>query len=326
MSDEKRLSISSGEPRESRDSRESRAMSRRDLFTGGGVVVAAVAAGCAKSSPPSPSTGDASAAARTPASPNVVRVASVPTAVEGNLLPTLIAEFEKQSALKVQLSSNDDVYGLARSGFVDLAVSHYGHRDAEAFVMDGFGEWPRTLFSNQMALLGPPSDPARVRDVHDAGEAFKRIAASKSLFVLNHIDGVKYLTEVLWNAAGRPDRTGWLLDEGRRKDDAIRYASERGAYSFWGLTPFLRLKRETPAVNLEPLLTGDPLLQRMLVSIIVKPSKTPGVNVAGAMALQSFLLAPATQARIREVRYPGAESVQWVPGGRHNRTAILPLT
>ena len=90
--------------------------------------------------------------------------------------------------------------------------------------MDGFGEWPRTLFSNQMALLGPPSDPAKVRGLQDLGEAFKRISTTKSPFVVNHIDGVRYLTEILWHAAGRPDRSGWLLDEGRQKDAAaIRF-------------------------------------------------------------------------------------------------------
>lgn len=315
MSDEKGQSDSSVK---------SRAMSRRDLFTGGTMVMAAVAASCSKPSPPG-STAAAPLAPDPARGSNVVRVASVPTAVEGNLLPVLIAEFEKQSPYKVHLSSNDDVYGLARNGFVDLAISHYGHKNAEAFVMEGFGEWPRTLFSNQMALLGPPSDPAKVRDLQDVGAAFRRIAETKSPFVVNHIDGVRYLTEVLWNAAGKPDRAGWLIDDGRRKDDAIRYAAERGAYSLWGLTPFLRLQRET-RVNLEPLVMADPLLQRMLVAIIVKESKTAGVNTAGATALQTFLLSPSTQARIRDVRYPGAEGVQWVPGARHNRTAILPMT
>jgi tungstate transport system substrate-binding protein len=290
-------------------------VSRRALVAEGtAVLAAALAAGCAKA-PPSPSVSSA----------KVVRVVSVPTAVEGNLLPTLVAEFEKSAPYRVQLAASDDVYTLAKGGHVDLAVSHYGHKDAEAFVMDGFGEWPRTLFSNQMALLGPPSDPANIRGLEDAGEAFKRIAATKSPFVVNHIDGVRYLTEVLWNAAGKPDRAGWLLDEGKRKDEAIRYAAERGAYAFWGLTPFLRLQRGAK-VALEPLVTGDPLLQRMLVSIVVREAKTPGVNAGGALALQSFLLSPATQARIREIRYPGADGVAWVPGGRHNRTAILPVT
>jgi tungstate transport system substrate-binding protein len=257
------------------------------------------------------------------ADPSVVRVASVPTAVEGNLLPTLIAEFEKTSKLRVVLTPTEGVYELARDGKVDLAISHYGHKHAEAFVMDGFGEFPRTLFSNQMALVGPPSDPARIRGLLDAGQAFRRIAETKSPFVVNGIDGVRYLVDILWNAAGRPNKDGWFIDEGRKKDDAILAASQRGAYSLWGLTPFLRLD-STVHLKLEPLVLGDPLLQRMLVSIVVRPTKVRGVNVEGAHALENHLLAPATQAQIREVPYPGASAVFWVPAGRHNRTGMLP--
>jgi len=310
--------------KEPRTSRPQRALKRRDLLEGatGGVLLSTLpvlAAACSKPS----GSGPAPAAQSTGAAALLVRVASVPTAVEGNLLPTLVAEFEKQSTMKVELTSHNDVYTLARTGFADLVVSHYGHRDAEAFVLAGAGEWPRTLFSNQMALVGPPSDPAKVRDLPDAGEAFRRIAATKSPFVLNHIEGVQYLTEVLWNAAGRPDRAGWFIDAGKQKDEAIRLASDKGAYSLWGLTPFLRAHHESP-LRLEPLVLADPLLQRMLVSIIVKPTSAASTNVAGATALQTFLLSPATQARIRTVRYVGAEHVQWVPAGRHNRTAMLP--
>ena len=46
----------------------------------------------------------------------------------------------------------------------------------------------------------------------------------------------------------------------------------------------------------------------------------------GAKALEAYLLSPVTQARIREVRYPGATHCTWTPGGRHNRTAMLPKT
>ena len=252
-----------------------------------------------------------------------LRVVSVPTAVEGNVLPSLIAEFKKSSALRVELTSTDDVYGQARTGNADLAISHYGHKHAEQFVMDGFGEWPRTLFSNQMALLGPRSDPAKVRGLEDVGEAFRRIAQTRSPFVLNDIDGVRYLTELLWNVAGKPDRAGWFLDDRKfRKVEAIHLAEQKQGYVFWGLTPFLREK----SITLEPLVVGDPLLQRMLVSIIVKPAKVAGVNAEGALAFQSFLLQPDTQARVRECRYPGDAKITWVPGGRHNRTAMLPKT
>jgi tungstate transport system substrate-binding protein len=294
---------------------------RRVLFKlGCASAVAAALPGCAKKESKSEPAVTAPAKA---VESTVVRVASVPTAVEGNLLPALVEDFEHASGLRVSLTASDGVYELARDGKVDLAISHYGHKHAEGFVMDGLGEFPRTLFSNQMALVGPPSDPAGVRGLTDVGEAFRRIATTKSPFVVNGIDGVRYLVEVLWNAAGRPAKEGWLFDEGRRKDDAIRAASDRGAYAFWGLTPFLRLDRAAH-LNLEPLVLADPLLQRMLVSIIVRPTKVPGVNESGARALQNFLLSPATQARIREVRYPGATAVFWVPAGRHNRTGILP--
>jgi tungstate transport system substrate-binding protein len=258
-----------------------------------------------------------------PADAGVVRVASVKTAVEGDILPTLIAGFEKTSHYRVDLISGESVYTWAREGKADLVISHYGHREAEDFVLDGLGEWPRTLFSNQMALVGPPADPAGIRALEDVGEAFRRIAASKSKFVLNDIDGVRYLTEILWNAAGKPERSGWFLDEGHRKDGAIERASAMGAYTFWGMTPFLRLSGQTH-LELEPLVLADPLLQRLMVSVVVKPAKVPGVNAEGARALQAHLLAPATQAQIRSIRYPGDKRVCWVPAGRNNRSAFLP--
>ncbi len=65
----------------------------------------------------------------------------------------------KQCTLKVSITTAIliDLYTQARAGKVDLAISHYGHREAEQFILDGLGEWPRTIFSNQVALVGPPS-------------------------------------------------------------------------------------------------------------------------------------------------------------------------
>ena len=255
--------------------------------------------------------------------PAIVRVASVKTAVEGQVLPALVEQFERTAPFRVRVTTGTAVYDLARAGKVDLVVSHYGHHDAEAFVLDGLGEWPRTIFSNQMALVGPPSDPANVRGLDDAGLAMRRIAESKSKFLVNDIDGVRYLTEILWHAAGRPPREGWMIDVGVSKDGAIQRAAELGAYTLWGLTPFLR-SGAVKQVALEPLVLADPLLQRMLVSIIVRPGGTRRINRAGALAFQSFLLAPSTQAMIRTIHYPGKGAVAWVPAGRHNRTEVLP--
>ena len=88
----------------------------------------------------------------------------------------------------------------------------------------------------------------------------------------------------------------------------------------WGLCPFLRLKRQAP-VALEPLVTDDPILQRVMVSTVVNPKKTAGVNLEGAKAFQNYLIAPATQARIRAFRYSDFERQAWWPAGRHNNAS-----
>jgi tungstate transport system substrate-binding protein len=254
----------------------------------------------------------------------VVRLYSVVTPIEGGLYGDLLPDFEHQTGYQVKLTAHSpDVYGPARAGKADLVVSHYGHKDAEAFVLDGFGSWPETVFFNPMALLGPPSDPSQIRGLTDVAEAFRRIATTNSPFVVNNIEGVRYLGEILWNAAGRPDRTGWYQDRGLREHDAITSAAQQTGYTFWGLTPFLTAQQQR-GVALEPMVLQDPLLQRIMVSIRVMPKHAPGVNTRGAAALQQYLLEPRTQARIRAFRYPGIDQQIWWPAGRDNASAFLP--
>jgi ABC-type tungstate transport system permease subunit len=68
-----------------------------------------------------------------------------------------------------------------------------GHEGVEPFILAGLGLWPHPVFANQMVLLGPPRDPAHIRNLTDAAEAFRRIAATKSLFLSNAGAGAKYL-------------------------------------------------------------------------------------------------------------------------------------
>jgi tungstate transport system substrate-binding protein len=168
-----------------------------------------------------------------------------------------------------------------------------------------------------MALLGPPSDPARVRNLTDAVEAFRRIAASRSPFLVNNSEGAQYLEEILWRSAGIDPKAGWHIPSEARGPAAAREAAARGAYIVWGLPPFLRLKRQG-GLNLEPLVVADPVFQRIMVAIVVNPGKVPGVNADGAKAFETFLIAPATQARIRAFRYPDFDRQAWWPAGRHN--------
>lgn len=257
----------------------------------------------------------------TPAS--LVRLSSVVSPQDGGLYDDLLPDFEQQTGYQVELATGQDVYGPARDGQADVVLSHYGHKDAQAFVQDGFGQWPQPIFSNQLALLGPPEDPAQIQDLTDLVEAFRRIAKTQSPLIANDIKGVNYLTEILWNAAGSPEKEGWYSDQGLQGQDAIAEAAQQGGYVFWGLTPFLRTQQQDE-VELQPLVLNDPLLQRIMVTVGVNPDKVAGVNVEGVTAFQQYLLAPATQARIRAFRLPGIDQQIWWPAGRTNASYALP--
>ena len=74
---------------------------------------------------------------------------------------------------------------------------------------------------------------------------------------------------------------------------------------------------------MKALVTDDPLFQRLMVTVVVQPETIKGVNVEGAKALERFLIAPETQARIRAFRVPGFDGQVWWPAGRNNSGAFL---
>lgn len=251
----------------------------------------------------------------------VVRVAVVNT--PDVLLNALLPAFQEESGYRVALQVTEGAYEIARAGRADLVIAHFGHGGTEAFVTDGLGRWPRMVFSNQAVIAGPPRDPVGIRGMADAVEAFRLMVRRGGEFIVNNAPTEKYLAETLWEASGRPSKTGWWLDLGLRDQAAVEAASARGAYTLWGLVPFVRLQADNRDLRLEAMVTQDSLLQRVMVAVVVNPARVQGVNEAGALALQRFLLAPATQARIRQFRHHDLPGQSWWPTGRFNAAAQL---
>jgi tungstate transport system substrate-binding protein len=238
--------------------------------------------------------------------------------VPDDVVRPLMPEFSKQFGQQAEIVyTGNDPFAVARDGKADLVIVHYGHEGVAPFVTGGLGLWPHAVFANQIALIGPPSDPAHARGLADAAEAMRRIAATRSRFVVNNSAGNRYVEEILWTRAGNPAKGDWYLDRHSQGPQAARDAAKEGAYTLWGVPPFLRLKRQSP-LNLEPLVTADSIFQRIMVAIVVNPQKVSGANDAGAEAFQSFLQAPSTQARISAFRYPDLDQQVWWPAGRHN--------
>ncbi len=281
-----------------------------------------------------------------------VRLAVVPAPEETGLLRALLPDFERESGYRVDVYAGEDAYDVAKAGKADLVIAHYGHQGTEPFMTQGLGLWPRAVFGNQIVLIGPAGDPARIRGFQDASAAFRRIALSGgSRFVSNNSAVMKYVESILWEAAGRPAKDSWFVDQRLSEADGMALAAEMKAYYIFALPPFLTWKQEcldtaqaanTGRLPLGPLLVSgrssdpapcdmDALLiagsmpHRIMMSIVVNPQRIPAVNLSGATALQEYLLRPAVQARIESFRDPRSEYQIWKGAALHNSPAGLGL-
>lgn len=259
------------------------------------------------------------------AAPNkeVVRIAAVHTPVYTGLLDGLLKDFRKETGLKVEIYRGTDVYERARSGMADIVISHYGKPGADEFVLNGFGFWPKTVFSNQAVIIGPGSDPANIRGLTSGAEAMRRISKAKAPFIAQNLPGIDYLTTVFWEASGRPHKKGWFQKTDRAKGKAVKFADQKNAYIMWGAFPFLRFKAKH-RTSLEIMVSADSSMQRVMATILVNPKKVKDVNFDGAKALEGFLLRPQIQARIAAYRWKDSNLQLWWPAARHNNPGILP--
>lgn len=294
----------------------------------GGAAVGALLVACeASPSGGQPPTVAASGAASvaplaTAADPKIVRLSSVVIPQESGLYAALLPEFEKRTGLKVEIATGQDVYGPARAGKADLVLSHYQHSGVLPFVQEGFAEFPRTVFSSPGALIGPAADPAGVRNATDIVDAFARIDRSGAKFIVNDQEGLRYIADVSRRVAGLVANERYV-DGGTRGPDAMRAAAQGGAYTMWGLVPFLRLKQQQRQMPLEPLFMNDQMLKSLMVTVVVSAAKVPGVNTAGARSLEKYFAEAATQAKIRAFRMNGLDAPVWWPAAHDNEGTLV---
>ena len=267
-------------------------------------------------------TGLLHAAAQTPPPSKVVRLFAEPTEFDSGLLDALLADFQAKTGFQVRHITGKDTYEQAMAGNVDVMLSHYRHRGLGAFVSQGYGLWPEPVMANMAAFLAPPGDPAHIKGLTDSIEIFRRIAAAKAPFVVNGDPSTRYLLATLWNAAGRPDKQGWYIDAQLEGLAAAQLAVAKHAYTTWGVTAFIQAKQANH-LPLDLVIPTDSLMQRIVVCVVSNPATLPNVNLAGAKALQDYLLSPTTQARIAAFRYAGIDTQVFVPAGRNNEDAVL---
>ena len=261
---------------------------------------------------PSPPSGATKQETPTPRKQVVLRIATTTSLDATGLLDAIKKRFESKypwiNVTWVAVGTGQAIE-IGKRGDADLVIAH--NRDLEnKFISEGFGVHGITFAYNDFVLLGPPEDPARVKEAKGAIEAFKAIFQAaeqgKAVFVSRGDKSGTHLRELLlWSQAGvKPAGKSWYKETGQGMAQTLMVADQLGAYTLSDRSTYLAFKDK---IHLVILNEGDPLYLNLYRAILVNPKKFPNVHYNESLLFVSFLVSPEGQEIIGTYTKGGAK-------------------
>lgn len=217
--------------------------------------------------------------------------------IESGILGALLPVFEQRTGYKVQTVAVEPggAIALVRKGNVDLLLLH-ALEEEEKLVAQGYALRREPVMHDEFVVVGPPTDPARIKGAASAAVAFGRIAAVGAPFVSRgDKSGIVARESAIWKQLDlRTEGRKWYQKTGLGMAETLAAASAQGGYTLTDRGTFV-ITRRAQGLNLEILADGDPSLQNVYHVLPVNPKRGSKVNAAGARALVTFLLAKPAQ-------------------------------
>lgn len=226
-----------------------------------------------------------------------VILATTTSTQDSGLLDALLPIFEKETGYFVKTISvgSGQSIAMGRRGEADVVLAHSA-ADEQKLIAEGFGINRSLVMHNDFLVLGPPSDPAKIKGSKSTSAAFKKIYEAKALFLSRGDNSGTHTKEKgLWKAAGvNPEGQRSYQETGLGMGDTLNVASEKGGYTLSDRGTWLALNKKR-RLDLEILVEGEPLLLNVYHVIEVNPAKWPKVNAAGAKAFADFMVSKTAQ-------------------------------
>jgi tungstate transport system substrate-binding protein len=233
-------------------------------------------------------------AAAQPAQKNVI-LATTTSTQDSGLLDVLLPIFEKKTGyfVKTIAVGSGQAMAMGAKGEADVLLVHSPAAEKK-FMADGNGVERRLVMHNDFIILGPPADPAKIKGMKKATEAFKKIAATGSIFMSRGDNsGTNAKEKDIWKAAGvKYEGEKWYQQTGLGMGQTLAVAAEKKTYTLADRGTYLALKK---GLGLDILVEGDGILLNIYHVIEVNPKKWPKVNFAGGKAFADFMVSKETQ-------------------------------
>ena len=230
---------------------------------------------------------------------NIIMATTTSTQDSG-LLDVLLPIFEKKTGyfVKTIAVGSGQAMAMGQKGEADVLLVHSPEAEKK-FMSDGYGVNRRLVMHNDFIIVGPKTDPARIKGSKSSVDAFKKIAASNAVFMSRGDNsGTHSKEKSIWKAAGiNPEGQKWYQQTGLGMGQTLSVAAEKRTYTLADRGTYLALKKN---LGLDILAEGDAVLLNIYHVIEVNHAKWPKVNATGAKAFADFMVSRHAQGIIKK--------------------------
>lgn len=236
-----------------------------------------------------------------PANPEII-LASTTSTRDSGLMDVLIPIFQKETGYTVKAIyvGTGAAIKNGQDGNADVVLVHSPVLE-KPFVDSGVGINRTLVMHNDFIVVGSTNDPAGIKGMTVAPDAFKKIADAKANFYSRgDKSGTDTAEKAIWKKIGitvadnSTSNPSWYIEGGTGTGmlDLLRIASEKGGYTLTDRATYLANKA---VLGLDVMVEGDPNLLNIYHVIQVNPDKYPKVNAVGAKAFSVFMVSKEAQ-------------------------------
>jgi len=247
---------------------------------------------------PEPETEQANQEVTTPENPDII-LATTTSTQDSGLLDVLIPMFEEQTGFRVKTIAvgTGQALAMGEKGEADVLLTH-APASEKPLVETGAVTNYQLVMHNDFILVGPSSDPAKVKDLKSVADAFKSISETSSIFVSRGDDsGTDKKEKGIWKDINIPNEGSWYQETGQGMGQTLNIASQKEGYTLTDRATFLAQKDN---LQLEIAVQGEKSLLNIYHVMQVNEEKFPKVNADGAKAFVEFMIDSKTQDIIGE--------------------------
>lgn len=229
-------------------------------------------------------------------------LATTTSTYDSGLLDAILPAFERANGVRVKVIAvgTGQALKLGQDGNADVVLVH-ARAQEDQFVAEGWGVDRRDVMYNDFVLVGPNQDPAGVKGMATAADAFKAIAARQATFASRGDESGTHTKEKsIWKRAGIEPKGDWYNSLGQGMGDTLIFANEKGAYTITDRATYLAMRDKLP--NLTLLVGGESIAQNSDKSLLnpygviaVNPARHPHVRFDLAEKFIDWITSAETQ-------------------------------